>query len=188
MNSQATWLDLIPGARAGVSYLMGQVAKFQRLPARYQAIETAAITAKRKAEERGKAVAATRLALAMQGLAKLREQQIRTGTRLAEVLEGLRTAGLGITPTALAVLAAKTAAEVSALFKGTDTIEGAVYNDARQVLTTEELQALRVSAQEGAVPVGIGGIGKTGAIVLAGVVGAMLLLGGRRRPVARRSR
>ena len=43
-------LDLIPGARAGVNYLLGAVADFQRLPLRLNAAQTNVIAAKRAAE------------------------------------------------------------------------------------------------------------------------------------------
>ena len=150
MLGQATYLDLIPGARAGVSYLMGQVANFQRLPSRFTQIETAAIATKRAAESRSNLVVATQLALALQGVAKLREQWSRTSSRLADVLEGLRTAGLGLTPIELGTLAARVAAEMTGLFKGADGLQSSVYSAASKVMSASEIAAMKLAAPAGA--------------------------------------
>ncbi len=140
---QATWLDLIPGARQGVSYLMGQVAKFERLPSRFTQLETTAIAVKRQAEGRGRLGEATALALALQGVGKLRDQQQRTAGKLADVLEGLRTAGIAATPVELGLLAARVATEMAALFNGTDGVERAIYAAARRVMSPSEVDQLK---------------------------------------------
>lgn len=144
MLGQATWLDLIPGARQGVSYLLGQVAVFQRIPSRLTQIETAAIAAKRAAEARQKFGPATALALALQVIGRLRTQQVATSSRLADVLEGLRTSGLALTQVELGVLAARVATEVAAIINGTKAVENTVYNEASKVMSPSEVTALKL--------------------------------------------
>lgn len=181
-TAQVSWLDVIPGARQGVSYLLGQVAKFQRLPVRFQAIETTAITAKRQAEQRGKLAEATQLALALQGLATMREKHQRTSVRLADVIEGLRTAGLGITPVELGLLAASVATEVAAIFTGTDGVEATVLGAARKVLSPEEVARLAAAAPR--APLARAG----GAMAALVAVGFTVFLLATRRPARRRAR
>ncbi len=181
MLGQATWLDLIPGARAGVSYLMGQVANFQRLPARFTQIEAAAIASKRAAEARGNLAAATQLALALQGVMKLRDQQIRTSGRLADVLEGLRTAGLAMTPVELGVLAARVATEMTALFNGAKALEGSVYGAAAKVMSPAEVQALKLAAPAGGIGTAITSPFVKYALFGGLLYGAVLVMGRKRR-------
>lgn len=144
MLGQATWLDMIPGARQGVSYLLGQVAVFQRIPSKLTQIETAAIAAKRAAEARQRLGNATALALAIQVVGKLRSQQIATASRLADVLEGLRTSGLALTQVELGVMAARVATEVAAIINGTKAVENTVYREAEKVMSTSEVAALKL--------------------------------------------
>jgi len=183
LGQQATWLDLIPGARQGVSYLMGQVANFQRLPARFTQVETAAIAAKRVAETRGNLGAATKLALALQANTKLREQWTSTSGRLADVLEGLRTTGLAATPVELGVLAARTATEVGALLNGAKIVEGQVYSAASSVMSPSEVAALKVAAPAG-------GVQPTSSFTKYAIFGGLLyagvLLAGKKRRTSKK--
>lgn len=184
MLGQATWLDLIPGARQGVSYLLGQVANFQRLPTRFTQIETAAVAAKRAAESRGNIGAATQLALVLQGVGSLRDAHGRTSVALADVLEGVRTAGLGLTPVELGLLAAKVATDMAGLFKGTDALQASVYNVAAKVMTPTEVTQLKLAAPAGAAaPSAVATYGKY-ALIAAFVYGA-ILIGKRKRRHAR---
>lgn len=180
MLGQATWLDLIPGARQGVSYLMGQVANFQRIPARLTQIETAAVVAKRAAEGRGNLGAATQLALLMQGVGSLRTQAGNISGSLADVLEGVRTAGLGLTPVELGLMAAKVATQMAALFQGTDALQASVYAVAAKVMTPAEVTQLKLAAPAGAAqPSAIASYGKFAALL--GIAYAAILLGKKKR-------
>lgn len=176
-GSAATWLDLIPGAQQGVAYLMGQVAKFQRLPQVVQAIETGAIYAKAKAEERGKLGYATRLALVLQSTASLRDKYVPLSAQLATVIEGVKAAGFGITPVETAAMAVSTAAKIAALFAATDATQNEMLSAARAVLTPEEMGKLQTSSPfSGAAAVGAGA-----ALLVGGTVVALLFFGGRGR-------
>lgn len=187
LGQQATWLDLIPGARQGVSYLMGQVANFQRLPSRFTQIETAAIAAKRVAETRGSLGAATKLALAMQANSKLREQWTGTSGRLADVLEGLRTTGLAATPVELGVLAARVATEVGALLNGAKIVEGQVYSAASSVMSPSEVAALKVAAPGGGTSIG-GASSFAKYAIFGGLLYVGVMLAGKKRRTSKSKR
>lgn len=179
-TAQVSWLDLIPGARQGVTYLMGQVAAFQRLPARFTNIETAAVAAKRAAESRGDLTSATDLALSLQAVSTIRDQFGQTLGKLADVLDGLRTSGFGLTPVELAQNAATVAAEMAAEFAATDQAQGAVYATAQNVMTPDEFQQLQLQAPAGSVTSPLAAIGKSAAVVAIGV-GALILFFARSR-------
>jgi hypothetical protein len=185
MLGQATWLDMIPGARQGVSYLLGQVAVFQRIPSRLTQIETAAIAAKRAAEARQKFGNATALALAIQAIGKLRSQQIATASRLADVLEGLRTSGLALTQVELGVMAARVATEVAAIINGTKAVEGTVYNEAAKVMSPSEVTALKLMAPTGSATPAVSPFVKY-ALFGGLLYGAVLIAGRKRKSGGRR--
>jgi hypothetical protein len=171
---QASLLDQIPGASQGVAYLMGQVAQFQRVPMRLTAAETNAVAVKRAAESRGNLGAATNLALAIQSIMGLQDQFNQTSAKLADVLEGLRTAGFAMTPIDLATTAVTTAGEVAAILAGTAQAERAVYQAAGQVLTADELARLKAAVPTaGAGPSVLtiaGGYAKLAGLGLLGVL------------------
>lgn len=186
IGQTVSYLDLIPGARAGVSYLMGQVAQFQRLPSRFTQAEVAAVAVKRAAEARGNLGVATQMALILQGIASLRTSQGRTQVKLADVLEGLRTAGLGITPVELGVLATTTAAEMASQFKGVAALESSVYSAASKVMSAAEVAALKLAAPSGGSDAltTLGNYGKYAALIAVGY--AVILLAKKKRRGPRR--
>lgn len=117
-------LDTIPGARAGVSFLLGKVSEFQRLPLRINEVEKNAVLAKRAAESRQDWGRAARMAVTIQAIAQLRERQQQVGGHLADVLDQLRQSGFGQTMTlALGLSVAKVASEVQDVLSDVSDVE-----------------------------------------------------------------
>ncbi len=142
-------MDLIPGARNAVNYLMSKVADFQRVPQRLSTAQTNLINVKRVAEAKGKIGYATEAALAMQNVMNLQSQHQRASGSVANALDQLRTSGLLSGPIELAASVIDAAAKVTAILRGTDSVEAVVRSVSSKVMSPEEQAALQKPAGGG---------------------------------------
>ena len=137
-QAQPSTLDLIPGARNAVNYLMGKVADFQRVPQRLSAAQTNLINIKRTAEAKNQIGYAAEAALALQNVFNLQGDYSKASVSVGNALDQLRTSGLlsGTLEVAGAVLDA--ASKVTAILGGTANVEKSASSIASKVMTPGE--------------------------------------------------
>lgn len=136
-------LDMIPGARNAVSYLLGKVADFQRVPQRLTVAQTNLINVKRVAEAKGKLGYATEAALAIQQVMKLQSDHARASGSVANALDQLRASGLLAGPVEVASSVIDAAAKVTAILRGTGDVERTATTVALKVMSQEEQAQLQ---------------------------------------------
>jgi hypothetical protein len=141
-QAQPSTLDLIPGARNAVNFLLSKVAEFQRVPQRLAAVQTNLINIKRVAESRGKIGYATEAAYAISSVMNLQTQHQKASGSVANALDQLRTSGLlnGVVDVAVSVIDA--ASKVTSILSGTASMEKMATSLASKVMSQEEQAAL----------------------------------------------
>ena len=136
-------LDLIPGARSAVNYLMGKVADFQRVPQRLSTAQANLINAKRAAESKGKIGYATEAALAIQQVMNLQTEHQKASVSVGNALDQLRTSGLLAGPLDVAAAVIDAGAKVASILRGTDSVEASARSLSSKVLTPGEQVAIQ---------------------------------------------
>lgn len=128
MIGQATpsALDLIPGARAAVNYIMSQVSAFQRVPGRLNTAVQQLVTIKRDAETKGNMGASAQAAMALQAALNLQSQYNTASSAVADAMDQLRNSGLLSGPLDVAAAVLKAAGQLSVQLKGTQQVEDSV--------------------------------------------------------------
>lgn len=147
-QTQPSVLDLVPGARNAVNYLLGKVADFQRVPQRLSVAQTNLVNIKRVAESKNRFGPATEAALAIQTVANLQLQHQQASGSVANALDQLRNSGLLAGPIDVAVSVVDAAGRVTSILKGTESVEASVRSISNKVMTTEE-QATAQTASAG---------------------------------------
>lgn len=87
-------LAAIPGSQDAVKYITAKVADFQRLPSRMDAVERQAIQMKALFDARNDYLRSARAAAVVGDISKLRADYNRSSAGVADVLDGVRNAGL----------------------------------------------------------------------------------------------
>jgi hypothetical protein len=118
-----TLLDLIPGGRQAVSFLLGKIADFQRVPARLAAAQTTLLSVKRAADQRGQLGPSTQAAALLGLVQQTQANFVKTAAQVGTVLDALRQTGLMQTPVDLALSAVSVAGDVAAILGATEDIE-----------------------------------------------------------------
>lgn len=142
-QAQPSTLDLIPGARSAINYLMSKVADFQRVPQRLSSAQTNLINIKRAAEAKGKIGYATEAAFAIQQVMSLQSQHQNASGSVANAIDQLRTSGLLSGPVEVAVSVIDAAGKVTSILSGTDSVERTARSLSTKVLSPEQQAALQ---------------------------------------------
>lgn len=140
-QAQPSYLDMIPGARNAVNYLLSKVADFQRVPQRLTVAQTNLVNIKRVAEAKGKIGYATEAALGIQQVMKLQSDHQRASGAVANALDQLRTSGLLAGPVEVAAAVLDAAAKVTSILSGTDSVERLATSIQSKVMSPEEYAA-----------------------------------------------
>lgn len=144
-QAQPSTLDLIPGARNAVNYLLGKVAEFQRVPQRLSVAQTNLVNAKRAAEAKNKIGYAMEAAVAIQTVMKLQSDHQRASGSVADALDQLRTSGLLSGPIDVAVAVIDASAKVTSILSGTASVEKQASSIAAKVMSPEEYAATQTT-------------------------------------------
>lgn len=127
-QADVSLLDLIPGARSAVNYVISKVAEFQRVPQRLAAVQVNLVNAKRAAEAKGNMGLASEAAFALQTAIGFQNSYPKVAGLVGNAMDQLRQAGMlaGTLDVAGAVLDA--ASKVAAMLNGTKALESSAVN------------------------------------------------------------
>lgn len=148
---QPSTLDLIPGARNAVNYLMGKVADFQRVPQRLSVAQTNLINIKRVAETKNQIGYATEAALALQNVFNLQSDYTKASVAVGNAMDQLRTSGLLSGPIEVAGAVLDAASRVTSILAGTGNVEKSITSISAKVMSPEERAALTQPAGGGKI-------------------------------------
>jgi hypothetical protein len=137
-QAQPSTLDLIPGARNAVNYLMSKVADFQRVPQRLSVAQTNLINVKRVAESKNQIGYATEAALALQNVFNLQGEYTKASVSVGNAMDQLRTSGLLSGPLEVAGAVIDASSRVTAILGGTANVERSVTSISAKVMSPEE--------------------------------------------------
>lgn len=140
-QAQPSLLDMIPGARSAIDYLISKVADFQRVPSRLAALQTNFVNVKRVAESKGKLGYATEAALAIQSVMNMQTQHQKASVSVGNALDQLRSSGLLAGTVDVAIAVADASAKVATLLNGTSGLEKQLDSLRGKVMSQEEQSA-----------------------------------------------
>ena len=137
----AALLDVVPGARDAVKYLTARVADFQRLPTKLDALERQTVQMKAIFSGRNNYLASGKAALILRDIATLRADYNKSAAGVADVLDGVRNAGLlGGVDLNLLLTGVKTAATVAGALAAYTEVEKVVTKLAQDELKPGEAE------------------------------------------------
>ena len=144
IGQEPTLIDIIPGARGAVNYILKQVAELQRVPSRLSVIERQSYAVKQNAEARGDYSASADAGALLSAVQDIRARYGQVSGQLADVMDQLRASGYLSGAFETVTSAIFLAAQVALVLKGTQETERASTTLATKVLGADQASSFNV--------------------------------------------